>query len=186
MWKQDVGADEAKTFDRAMRIYAGYDETSVWQEFGEMKFQTPQDVPDEWGPPDPDLPNAVRSRYTGFTSWKAGSQLWGNSGIRQGESSGTITHEITHTFGIGDNNNPYVEPYHRAGTGPFDVLDRGSFNGPGGPRTGMRTSTGSPRRPRERGGGPRFPMLWPPPRSANAPRSTSPWLPARARRTTPR
>ncbi len=42
-----------------MRIYAGYDETSVWQEFGEMKFQTPQDVPDEWGPPDPDLPNAV-------------------------------------------------------------------------------------------------------------------------------
>jgi hypothetical protein len=76
----------------------------------------------------------VRSRYTGFTSWKAGSQLWGNSGIRQGESSGTITHEITHTFGIGDNNNnPYVEPYHRAGTGPFDVLDRGSFNGPGGP-----------------------------------------------------
>lgn len=134
VWKQDVGADEAKTFDRVMRIYAGYDETSVWQEFGEMKFQTPQDVPDEWGPPDPDLPNAVRSRYTGFTSWKAGSQLWGNSGIRQGESSGTITHEITHTFGIGDNNNnPYVEPYHRAGTGPFDVLDRGSFNGPGGP-----------------------------------------------------
>ncbi|MFG3062164.1 hypothetical protein ACGFYM_26795 [Streptomyces sp. NPDC048231] len=47
---------------------------------------------------------------------------------------GTITHEITHTFGIGDNNNnPYVEPYHRTGTRPFDVLDRGSFNGPGGP-----------------------------------------------------
>lgn len=134
LWKKDVGADQANSFDRVMRIYAGYDETSVWQEFGEMKFQTPDDVPDEWGPPDPALPNAVRSRYTGFTSWKAGAQLWGNSGIRQGESSGTITHEITHTFDVGDNNNnPYVEPFHRAGTGPFDVLDRGSFNGPGGP-----------------------------------------------------
>ncbi|TFV33798.1 hypothetical protein E4K10_40695 [Streptomyces sp. T1317-0309] len=88
-----------------------------------------------------------RSRYTGFTSWKAGSQLWGNSGIRQGESSGTITHEITHTFGIGDNNNnPYVEPYHRAGTGPFDVLDRGSFNGPGGPHN--RWQVRQPRAPR--------------------------------------
>ncbi|GAA3725224.1 peptidase M6 [Streptomyces tremellae] len=134
VWEKEVGAEQAKSFDRVMRIYAGYDETSVWQEFGEMKFRTPDDVPDAWGPPDPSLPNAVRSRYTGFTSWLAGSQLWGDSGIRQGESSGTITHEITHTFGIGDNNNnPYAEPYHRAGTGPFDVLDRGSFNGPGGP-----------------------------------------------------
>ena len=26
-----------------IRIYAGYDETSVWQEFGEMKFQTKED-----------------------------------------------------------------------------------------------------------------------------------------------
>ncbi|WP_212914332.1 peptidase M6 [Streptomyces sp. TS71-3] len=131
MWKKDVGDEK---FDRVLRVYAGYDETSVWQEFGPMKFQTKDDVPDEWGPPDPALPNAVRSRYTDFTSWKAGSQLWGNSGIRQGESSGTITHEISHTFDIGDNNNnPYAEPYHRAGTGPFDLMDRGSFNGPGGP-----------------------------------------------------
>jgi M6 family metalloprotease-like protein len=133
-WKTEVGPDEAKKYDRVMRVYAGYDETSVWQEFGEMKFQNKEDIPDEWGPPDPSLPNWVRGRYTDWTSWKAGSQLWGNSGIRQGESSGTITHEITHTFDIGDNNNnPFVQPYHRAGTGPFDVLDRGSFNGPGGP-----------------------------------------------------
>ena len=26
-----------------------------------------------------------------------------------------------------------MQPYHRAGTGPFDLMDRGSFNGPGGP-----------------------------------------------------
>ncbi|MCI2421357.1 peptidase M6 [Saccharopolyspora sp. K220] len=133
-WRADVGEEETKKYDRVLRLYAGYDETSVWQEFGEMKFQNKEDIPDEWGPPDPALPNYVRGRYTDWTSWKAGAQLWGNSGIRQGESSGTITHEISHTFDIGDNNNnPYVQPYHRAGTGPFDLMDRGSFNGPGGP-----------------------------------------------------
>ena len=35
-----------------LRIYAGYDETCVWQEFGEMKFQTRDDVPQEWGNPE--------------------------------------------------------------------------------------------------------------------------------------
>jgi len=117
-----------------LRIYAGYDETSVWQEFGEMRFQTRESVPDSWGPPDPNLPNWSPTRYVPWTSWRAGSQLWGNSSMRQGESSGTITHEIVHTFGIADNNNnPYVTPYRRVGSGPWDVMDRGSFNGPGGP-----------------------------------------------------
>jgi hypothetical protein len=55
--------------------------------------------------------------------------------VRQGENSGTITHEISHLiFHIGDNNNnPYIEPYRRVGSGPWDIMDRGSFNGPGGP-----------------------------------------------------
>jgi M6 family metalloprotease-like protein len=115
-------------------VYAGYDETSVWQEFGEMKFQTREAVPDSWGPPDPNLPNWSPTRYVPWTSWRAGAQLWGNSSMRQGESSGTITHEIAHTFGIADNNNnPFVTPYRRVGSGPWDVMDRGSFNGPGGP-----------------------------------------------------
>ena len=53
----------------------------------------------------------------------------------RGRAPGTITHEIAHTaFRIGDNNNnPYATPYHRVGSGPWDVMDRGSFNGPGGP-----------------------------------------------------
>jgi hypothetical protein len=61
--------------------------------------------------------------------------LWGLSSVRQGESSGTITHEIVHfAFRVGDNNNnPYEPPFPRAGSGPWDVMDRGSFNGPGGP-----------------------------------------------------
>ena len=134
LWRAAAGQDIRTQFDLVLRVYAGYDETSVWQEFGEMKFQTRESVPDSWGPPDPSLPNWTPSRYVPWTSWRAGSQLWGNSSMRQGESSGTITHEIVHTFGIADNNNnPYVTPYRRVGSGPWDVMDRGSFNGPGGP-----------------------------------------------------
>lgn len=134
LWTAAEGADIRSQYDLVLRLYAGYDETTVWQEFGEMKFETPEDVPDEWGPPDPNLPNWVTNRYVPWTSWRAGAQQWGLSSIRQGESSGTITHEIVHTFGLPDNNNnPYIQPYHRVGTGPWDILDRGSFNGPGGP-----------------------------------------------------
>ena len=132
--RADEGANIRSQFDLVLRVYAGYDETTIWQEFGEMKFETKEEVPDEWGPPDPLLPNWVTNRYVPWTSWRAGAQQWGLSSIRQGESSGTITHEIVHTFGLPDNNNnPYVTPYHRVGSGPWDILDRGSFNGPGGP-----------------------------------------------------
>lgn len=135
LWRADAGEDIRKQYDIVLRIYAGYDETSVWQEFGEMKFNSPEDVPDEWGPPDPTLPNWVPTRYVPWTSWRAGAQQWGLASVRQGESSGTITHEIAHfAFKTGDNNNnPYVQPYRRVGSGPWDIMDRGSFNGPGGP-----------------------------------------------------
>jgi hypothetical protein len=99
-----------------------------------MKFDSPDDIPAEWGNPNPEKPRWIPTRYVPWTSWLAGAQQWGLSSMRQGESSGTITHEIVHTFGLPDNNNnPYVTPYHRVGTGPWDILDRGSFNGPGGP-----------------------------------------------------
>jgi M6 family metalloprotease-like protein len=134
LWAADVPATERNQYDLVLRIYAGYDETTVWQEFGEMKFETKEEIPEEWGNPDPLKPNWVTNRYVPWTSWLAGAQQWGNSSIRQGESSGTITHEIVHTYGLPDNNNnPYIQPYHRVGTGPWDILDRGSFNGPGGP-----------------------------------------------------
>jgi M6 family metalloprotease-like protein len=134
LWAADAGDIKSK-YDIVLRIYAGYDETSVWQEFGEMKFQTKDDIPPEWGNPDSSKPRWVVTRYEPWTSWKAGQMQWGQSTVRQGESSGTITHEIVHfAFKVGDNNNnPYEEPYHRAGSGPWDIMDRGSFNGPGGP-----------------------------------------------------
>lgn len=134
LWRADKG-DIKPNYDAILRIYAGYDETGVWQEFGEMKFQTKDDIPPEWGNPNPDMPRWVPTRYVEWTSWKAGQMQWGLSSIRQGENSGTITHELGHfAFRIGDNNNnPYVLPYRRAGSGPWDMMDRGCFNGPGGP-----------------------------------------------------
>ena len=47
--------------------------------------------------------------------------------MRQGENSGTITHEIGHlVFRLPDlNNNPYVKPYRRVAAGTWDMMDRG-------------------------------------------------------------
>lgn len=134
LWAADVG-DVKGDYDAVLRIYAGYDETSVWQEFGEMKFDTRDDIPPEWGNPNPDKQRWIPTRYVEWTSWLAGAQQWGLSSMRQGESSGTITHELGHyAFRIPDlNNNPYVQPYRRVAAGPWDMMDRGSFNGPGGP-----------------------------------------------------
>lgn len=136
IWNAESG-DIKKNYDAVLRIYAGYDETGIWQEFGEMKFRSKDDIPAEWGNPDPTKPRWIKTRYVDWTSWKAGAQQWGLSSMRQGENSGTITHEIGHyLFRTGDNNNnPYVEPYRRAGSGPWDMMDRGSFNGPEGPHS---------------------------------------------------
>ena len=135
LWIKDVGRDLRKEYDAVLRIYAGYDETGVWMEFGVMKFKNKEDIPAEWGNPDQQKPRWVPTRYVEWTSWLAGSQQWGLSSMRQGENSGTIAHELGHfAFHLPDlNNNPYVQPYRRAAVGPWDLMDRGCFNGPGGP-----------------------------------------------------
>ncbi len=135
IWIQDMGRDLRGDYDAILRIYASYDETGVWQEFGEMKFATKEDIPESWGNPNPSRPRWVPTRYVEWTSWLAGAQQWGLSSMRQGENSGTITHELGHfAFRLPDlNNNPYVEPYRRVAAGPWDMMDRGCFNGPGGP-----------------------------------------------------
>lgn len=137
IWMADAGKDIRSKYDIILRIYAGYDETGVWQEFGEMRFQTKEDIPAEWGNPDTTKPRWITTRYAPWTSWLAGRTQWGQSTVRQGENSGTITHEIVHfAFQTGDNNNnPYIKPYRRVGCAPWDIVDRGSFNGPGGPHS---------------------------------------------------
>lgn len=141
-WRQDVGSEKATSFELVFILSAGQDESSTWQEFGEMKFLTKEDVPEEFGPPNNEtLPNWAKTRYVEWTSWQAASNIWPNAGggsSTQGESSGmaTFAHELSHLLGIGDNyNNPYGTPQRRAYSGPFSMLDRGSFNGPGGPHT---------------------------------------------------
>ncbi|MCR4408856.1 MAG: peptidase M6 [Candidatus Saccharicenans sp.] len=135
LWIKDVGRDLRKEYDAILRIYAGYDETGVWMEFGLMKFKSKDDIPPEWGNPNPRMPRWVPTRYVEWTCWLAGSQQWGLSSMRQGENSGTIAHELGHfAFRLPDlNNNPYVQPYRRAAAGTWDLMDRGCFNGPGGP-----------------------------------------------------
>lgn len=142
IWRADVGDDVADSYELVFILSAGQDESSTWQEFGEMKFQTKEDVPDEFGPPDDGaLPNYAATRYVEWSSWAASSTIWPNAGggsSTQAESSGlgTYAHELTHLLGIGDNyNNPYSDPARRAYTGPWSMLSRGSFGGPGGPHT---------------------------------------------------
>ncbi|OLT11368.1 peptidase M6 [Actinomadura sp. CNU-125] len=138
-WVADVGEETAAQFDFVFFLSAGQDESSTWQEFGEMKFGTKEQVPDVWGSGDPKLPNWVDTRYIPWTSWQAGSTIWPNAtrgSSTQAESSGmgVFAHEFSHILGIGDNyNNPYGDPPRRAFSGPWDMLSRGSFNGPGGP-----------------------------------------------------
>ncbi|MEQ4719674.1 M6 family metalloprotease domain-containing protein [Nonomuraea sp. B19D2] len=141
-WIAAVGEEVAKQFDFVFYLSAGQDESSTWQEFGMMKFPTKEDVPDEWGPPDPALPNWAATRYVDWTSWQAGSNFWPNArfGVDsvQAESSGmaVYAHELSHIMGIADNyNNPYAVPPKRAYTGIWEMLSRGSFNGPGGPHS---------------------------------------------------
>ena len=94
IWSEDVGlpSDTLRArYDAVLRIYASYDETGVWQEFGEMKFDTKEDIPPDWGNPNPDMPRWIPTRYVEWTSWLAGSQQWGLSSMRQGENSGFVS-----------------------------------------------------------------------------------------------
>ncbi|MEU7480723.1 M6 family metalloprotease domain-containing protein [Lentzea sp. NPDC042327] len=140
-WVADVGAEVPAGYDFTYYLSAGQDESGTWQEFGMMKFRTREDVTDDFGPPDPALPNWSRTRYVDWTSWAAGSSIWPNAGggsSTQAESSGqgVYAHELSHLLGIGDNySNPYGSPPRRDYSGPWDMLSRGSFNGPGGPHS---------------------------------------------------
>ncbi|MBB4688810.1 M6 family metalloprotease domain-containing protein [Amycolatopsis jiangsuensis] len=139
-WRAEVGDEVADRFDFVFFLSAGQDESSTWQEFGEMKFGSPEQVPDEFGPPGGGQ-NWAHTRYVPWTSWASAASLWPNAAdgsSTQAESSGqgVFAHEFSHILGIGDNyNNPFGDPPQRSYTGPWEMLSRGSFNGPGGPHT---------------------------------------------------
>ncbi|KAH7368139.1 hypothetical protein B0T11DRAFT_295837 [Plectosphaerella cucumerina] len=140
-WRAAVGNETADSFELVFILSAGQDESSTWQEFGPMRWASPEDVPPEFGPPVGNGTNYATTRYVPWTSFAAAATLWPNAGggsSTQGESSGmgVYAHELSHLLNIADNyNNPYAVQPQRAYTGPWSMMSRGSFNGPGGPHT---------------------------------------------------
>ncbi|MGH3485330.1 MAG: immune inhibitor A domain-containing protein, partial [Nocardioidaceae bacterium] len=150
LWRADLGGCTGLCgFDNGFYVTAGHDESSTWQEFGEMMFQTRDEIPDAFGPPrNPDgsaplnqlgqpMPNWADTRYVDWTSWKAAANHWPNAGggtSTQAESSGlsVFAHEFSHLRGLPDNyNNPFADN-ERNFTGYWEMMSRGTFNGPGG------------------------------------------------------
>jgi M6 family metalloprotease-like protein len=143
-WLADVGPAKVAEYDNIFYVAAGQDESATWQEFGEMKWSTPEEVPDAFGPKaygDTTQTNWAVTRYVPWSSWVSVASIWpsasGNNSI-EGESSGmsTYAHELSHNLNIPDNyGNPYGATQQRGFTGMWDMMSRGTFNGPGGPHT---------------------------------------------------
>ncbi|MFY9587604.1 MAG: hypothetical protein WAT66_09130 [Actinomycetota bacterium] len=132
-------ATNGEDYDFRFLLHAGYDESGVWAEFGPMMFPNKNVVANVLGNPDGGKPNWAGTRYVDWTSFAAAEGIWSHAlpGITstQGENDGAavFAHELSHIFGVLDNyNNPYGTPVRRAYTGPWEMLSRGSFNGPGG------------------------------------------------------
>ncbi|CZT46255.1 uncharacterized protein RSE6_06658 [Rhynchosporium secalis] len=62
-WRADVGDATANSYELVFILSAGQDESSTWQEFGEMKFQTKEDVPASFGPPSPNAASGTTLNY---------------------------------------------------------------------------------------------------------------------------
>ena len=149
LWKADIGCDTSRCgFDNIFYVTSGHDESSTWQEFGEMLWENAEDVPASFGPPGAEngpvlndagfpIPNYSDTRYVDWTSWRAASNHWPNAGggsSTQAESSGqsVFAHEFSHLRGLPDNyNNPFADNI-RNYTGYWEMMSRGTFNGPGG------------------------------------------------------
>ena len=124
---------------------AGQDESGAWQEFGEMRFTGPETVTDAFGPKHIDplhqRGNWATTRYVPWTSWAAATNIWpsaGGNNSTEAESSGmaVYAHELSHNLSIPDNyNNPFAATPQRTASGMWDMMSRGSFNGPGGQHT---------------------------------------------------
>ncbi len=149
LWRADIGCSTTLCgYDNIFYVTAGHDESSTWQEFGEMLWETRDEVPAAFGPPGAangpvlnaagnPIPNWAPTRYVPWTSWRAASNHWPNAGggsSTQAESSGqsVFAHEFSHLRGLPDNyNNPFGDT-DRNYTGYWEMMSRGTFNGPGG------------------------------------------------------
>jgi M6 family metalloprotease-like protein len=149
-WRAELGcpANTNCGFDNLFYVTAGHDESSTWQEFGEMLWLDRSEVPAQFGPPGATegtvlnnlgqpMTNWAQTRYVPWTSWRAAANHWPNASggsSTQAESSGqsVFAHEFSHLRGLPDNyNNPFGD-LDRNYTGYWEMMSRGTFNGPGG------------------------------------------------------
>jgi M6 family metalloprotease-like protein len=149
-WRADIGcASGLCGYNNGFYVTAGHDESSTWQEFGEMLWMDRSEVPAAFGPPGAEngpvlnnagnpIPNWSPTRYVPWTSWAAAANHWPNASqdgtSTQAESSGqsVFAHEFSHLRGLPDNyNNPFADDI-RNFTGYWEMMSRGTFNGPGG------------------------------------------------------
>ncbi|MCK7476381.1 MAG: hypothetical protein M0C28_01440 [Candidatus Moduliflexus flocculans] len=134
--RADVGRDVRKDFDAVLRIYASYDETGVWQEFGEMKFASKDDIPPAVGQSRPRTSRAGSRRATssGRAGWPARSSgacprcARARTPAPSPTSSGTSPSACPTSTTI-----PTSGRTAGSAAGTWDMMDRGCFNGPGGP-----------------------------------------------------
>ena len=136
-----TSVQEHGQFDFRFLLHAAYDESGVWLNYGQMLFADEEDVTEKYGPPAfPGHRNWATTRYVDWTSFFAAQQIWSHALpgalATEGESDGgsVYAHELSHVLGVLDNyNNPYAENPIRSYSGPWDMMSRGTFNGPGGP-----------------------------------------------------
>ena len=147
-----MATNGGRDYDFRYLLHAGWDESGTWEEFGPMLFSSPEEVPDAvdertgqpLGNPDPTKSNAAKTRYArpdgAWTAFFSAKYPWAHAtpGVYslQGESDGAsvFAHELSHIFGVLDNyGNPFAANADRDYSGPWDMLSRGTFNGPGGP-----------------------------------------------------
>ena len=91
-WRAATGcATTLCGFDNVFYVTAGHDESSTWQEFGEMLWADREQVPAEFGPPGAEngpvlnaagnpIPNWSPTRYVPWSSWLAAANHWPNAG----------------------------------------------------------------------------------------------------------
>jgi M6 family metalloprotease-like protein len=173
---EDARELDYRNYSFVFFLHAGNDESGVWCEFGEQKWDTREEVSYEFGPlaaldriialgygsqvseaaytwaknKNENGGNWAATRYTSWTSWLSAASIWSyqSSASRRNPFTGTnqtvlfsvqsedcgmatFAHEFGHVMSLPDN---YSSPfyYNREFTGPWDLMSRGCFSGPGG------------------------------------------------------
>ena len=136
----------SNSYDNIFYVGAGQDESGTWQEFGEMKFRTQDDghrARSARTRTTRRCRTGCRTRYVPWTSWAVRRDHLAererqhvDRGRELAAWPSTPTSSRT-TSGSPDNyNNPFGDRRSSAPRpGTWDMMSRGSFNGPGGTHT---------------------------------------------------